>query len=158
MSKVRTCLWFDQQAKQAVDLYVAVIPDSKVEKIVAMDHALTGETDGVQIIEFTLGGAPYLAMNAGPHEAFNDAASIAVTTKDQAETDRCWHALLADGGRPMQCGWLKDRFGLSWQIIPEALPRLLGAPDKEKAGRAMKAMLAMQKIDIAALEAAANAA
>jgi predicted 3-demethylubiquinone-9 3-methyltransferase (glyoxalase superfamily) len=105
-------------------------------------------------VTFTLGGAPFQALNGGPKYEFTEAASISVITRDQAETDRLWEALIADGGSESQCAWLKDRFGLSWQIVPEVLPRLLGAADRQAADRAMQAMLLMRKIDIAALERA----
>ena len=105
-------------------------------------------------MEFTLAGTPYQALNGGPQFSFTEAASISVITEDQQETDRLWSALTAEGGEESRCGWLKDRFGLSWQIVPEALPRLLGDRDREAAGRAMQAMPGMGKIDIAALKAA----
>lgn len=107
------------------------------------------------IVEFTLAGAPMMILTAGPQFKHSPAASISVLTKDQAETDRLWIALTADGGAESMCGWLSDRYGVSWQIVPEALPRLLGDPDPDKASRAQAAMKQMKKIDIAALEAAA---
>jgi predicted 3-demethylubiquinone-9 3-methyltransferase (glyoxalase superfamily) len=147
--KVRTCLWFDDQAEEAAAFYVSLLPDSRIES------ASRPKQDGpALVVEFTLAGTPYQALNGGPHFAFTEAASIVVMTEDQAETDRLWDALVADGGRESQCGWLKDRYGLSWQIVPRALVRLLSDPDREAAGRAMDAMLKMRKIDIAGLEAA----
>ena len=106
------------------------------------------------VVEFRLAGAPYMVLNGGPHFTLNEAASISVLTEDQDETDRLWAKLLEGGGKESQCGWLKDRYGLSWQIVPKALPRMLGAPDKEATGRAQEAMMTMKKIDIAKLEAA----
>jgi predicted 3-demethylubiquinone-9 3-methyltransferase (glyoxalase superfamily) len=106
------------------------------------------------MVEFTLAGTPYQALNGGPHFTLDEAASISVSTEDQAETDRLWAALIADGGAESQCGWLKDRFGLSWQIVPTRLGELMQDPDPEKAGRVQQAMLGMRKLDIAALEAA----
>jgi predicted 3-demethylubiquinone-9 3-methyltransferase (glyoxalase superfamily) len=156
-AEVRTCLWFSDDAENAVRRYVSLIPGSAVERIDRTDNALTGEANGVVIIDFSLGGTPYRAMNAGPHHAFNDAMSIAVTTPDQAETDRLWEALAGDGGMPQQCGWLHDKWGVSWQIIPSILASLLCHPDRAAAGRAMTAMLSMQKIDINALESAFRA-
>jgi predicted 3-demethylubiquinone-9 3-methyltransferase (glyoxalase superfamily) len=148
-AKVRTCLWFDRVGEDAAKLYVSLIPGSGIESVFRPDP------DGPPlIVEFNLGGTPYQALNGGPHFKHSEAASISVTTTDQAETDRLWEALIADGGSESQCGWLKDRFGLSWQIVPEALPRLLSSPDRAAAERAMQAMLAMRKIDIAAIEAA----
>jgi len=152
--KVRTCLWFDRQAEEAVAFYVSLLPGSRIERTMRMDHALTGEAGGVSVIEFTLAGSPYQAMNAWPQHEFTDAMSIVVETQDQYETDGLWDALTADGGKAVQCGWLKDRFGVSWQIVPSVLPRLLADGDRAAASRAMQAMIAMQKIDIATLERA----
>ena len=108
----------------------------------------------VRIVEFTLCGQPFTAMTAGPMDAFNHAISFVVRCDDQAEVDRYWDALIADGGQPERCGWLKDRFGLSWQVVPTALQALVGSPDRERAQRATDAMLRMTKIDIAAMQAA----
>lgn len=147
--KVKTCLWYDGVAEQAARFYVSLIPDSEIAGLFRPD-----ETQPPLIVEFTLAGTPYLALNGGPMFRHSEAASIAVTTADQAETDRLWAALTADGGAESQCGWLKDRFGLSWQIVPEALPRLLSDPDKAASGRVMQAMMGMKKIVIEELEAA----
>jgi predicted 3-demethylubiquinone-9 3-methyltransferase (glyoxalase superfamily) len=155
--RVRTCLWFAEDAEIAVSRYVSLISGSAIEHIDRKDNAVTGEKNGVVIIDFQLAGTPYRAMNPGPHHAFNDAMSIVVTTPDQAETDRLWDALAGEGGTPIQCGWLRDRWGVSWQIIPSALATFLCHPDRAAAGRAMQAMLEMQKIDIAVLERAFNA-
>ncbi len=148
-AKVRTCLWFDNQIEEAAKFYVSLLPDSTIENTVQPDpsgHAL--------VIEFTIGGTPFMLLNGGPMFKHSEAASISVLTEDQEETDRLWNALTADGGCESQCGWLKDRYGVSWQIVPKALPRLMGDPDKEAAGRAMQAMMKMVKIDIAALQEA----
>jgi predicted 3-demethylubiquinone-9 3-methyltransferase (glyoxalase superfamily) len=153
-AKVRTCLWFESRALEAVRFYVSLLPDSHIEDSSSFEHMLTGEEDGVSVIRFTLGGTPYQAMEAGPHHEFNDAMSIVVTTQDQAETDRLWEALTADGGKSVQCGWLKDKFGVSWQIIPRVLMEIVSGPASEKSQRAMRAMFQMQKIDIAALRKA----
>ena len=109
------------------------------------------------IVAFSLGGVPFQILNGGPHFRPTPAASLVVTTADQTETDRMWDALTKNGGAPGRCGWLTDRWGVSWQIVPDALPRLLGAPDRAAAGRAQAAMMQMGKIDIASLEAAFNA-
>ncbi|WP_428407843.1 VOC family protein [Hyphococcus sp.] len=147
--KVRTCLWFDKNGKEAVDFYVSLLPDSYIET------NFTPEQSGPPlIVEFTLAGAPYMILNGGPMFKHTPAASISVLTKDQAETDRLWNALVADGGEESMCAWCVDRFGVSWQIIPERLPQLLQSDDKAAAGRAQQAMMQMKKIDIAALEAA----
>lgn len=148
-AKIRTCLWFDGQGEEAAQFYVSLLPDSRIESV--LRPAPTGPA---LVVEFTLAGAPYMTLNGGPQFPHTPAASISVLTKDQAETDRLWDALLAGGGEEGMCAWLTDRFGVSWQIVPEALPRLLGAEDKAAAGRAQAAMMQMGKIDIAALEAA----
>ncbi len=148
-AKVRTCLAFRDQAEEAARFYVTLLPGSELETVFRPNPegpALTAL--------FTLAGTPYQALNMGDYVTLNDAVSISVMTKDQEETDRLWAALLAGGGAENRCGWLKDRFGLSWQIVPEILPRLLTAPDRAAAGRAMQAMLGMVKLDVAALEAA----
>ncbi|MGB3470416.1 MAG: VOC family protein [Erythrobacter sp.] len=148
--KVRTCLWFERDGLAAARFYTGLIPDSTLD---------TDSVDGAEpmIVAFSLGGAPYQILNGGPHFVQTPACSIVVSTPDQSETDRLWSALTADGGKPGQCGWLTDRWGVSWQIVPEALPRLLGSSDREAAGRAQAAMMQMGKIEIAALEAAFNA-
>ncbi len=147
---VRTCLWFPRGGREAARFYVSLVPGSRLE---------TAETDGPEplVVSFTLGGAPFQILNGGPRYALSPAASIVVTTADQAETDRLWAALTA-GGEESRCGWLVDRFGVSWQIVPAALPRLLGGPDRAAAERVMDALLQMRKIEVAALEAAAAGA
>ncbi len=148
-TKVRTCLWFDGRGEEAAEFYVSLLPDSEIEAV----HRPSPDAPPL-VVEFTLSGAPYMILNGGPHYPHTPAASISVPTKDQAETDRLWAALTADGGRESQCGWLVDRFGVSWQIVPEALVRMLYAEDREAAGRAQAAMMEMRKLDIGALEAA----
>ena len=147
---VRTCLWFAAGGYAAACRYVSLIPNSAVETP-APDQGAPEP----MVVHFHLNGAPYTILNGGPHHRLSPAASIVVTTPDQAETDRLW-AALTEGGAPGRCGWLVDRDGLSWQIVPEALPRLLGAADRAAAGRAMQAMLRMGKLEIAALEAASR--
>lgn len=152
-AKVRTCLWFDGQAEEAANFYVSLLPNSAVEGV------FRPQPNGpALVLNFSLCGTPYQALNGGPQFKHSEAASISVTTEDQEETDRLWHALIADGGSESRCGWLKDRWGLSWQIVPKALPRLLSDPDRKAADRAMQAMMTMGKIDIAALKAAFRAA
>ena len=148
-AKVRTCLWFDSQGEEAARFYVSLLPDSQIENAVRPDP-----NGPPLVVEFRLAGAPFMILNGGPHFALNEAASISMLTEDQDETDRLWAKLLEGGGKESQCGWLKDRYGLSWQIVPKALPRMLGATDMEAAGRAQEAMMTMKKIDIAKLEAA----
>ena len=150
-AKVRTCLWFDDQIENAANFYVSLMPDSVIENTVQPDpdgHPL--------VIEFTIGGTPFMLLNGGPMFTHSEAASISVLTEDQDETDRLWSALTADGGGEGQCGWLKDRYGVSWQVVPKTMPRLLSDPDREAAGRVMQAMMTMKKIDIAALQTAFN--
>lgn len=147
--RVRTCLWFGGNGMQAAEFYVSLLPDSRIES------TFTPAPDAPPlVIDFTLGGTPYQILNADPRHPHTEAASISVTTADQAETDRIWDALVADGGQPVACGWCKDRFGLFWQIVPEPFMRLMSSPDREKGGRAMAAMMKMVKLDIATLQAA----
>jgi predicted 3-demethylubiquinone-9 3-methyltransferase (glyoxalase superfamily) len=148
-SKVSTCLWFDGNAEEAANFYVSLIPESHIETVFRPDQA-----GPALMVVFTLAGTPFQALNGGPKFKHSEAASISVSTRDQEETDRFWIALTANGGSESRCGWLKDRFGVSWQIVPEVLPRLLTSPDGPAANRAMQAMFDMGKIDIAGLEAA----
>ena len=152
MSEIRTSLWFDGKAEEAARLYVSLFPNSHIESVVALSTAPS--TSGAKLVEFSLAGTPYQAFDGGPHFSFNEAASITVATEDQAETDRLWTALTAAGGTESMCGWLKDRYGLSWQIVPNALRRALTGGDRAGAARAVQAMLAMKKIDVAAIEKA----
>lgn len=152
--KVRTCLWFDHQALEAATFYCSLLPESLVERVGR--HAEDQESaraGDVLMVEFTLGGTPYQALNGGPHFVLSEAVSISVVTEDQPETDRLWEALTVDGGSEGRCGWLKDRFGLSWQIVPRRLIELLGG---QAAAGVWPALMKMKKIDIAALEAAAQ--
>ena len=148
MQKMTPFLWYDGNVAEAMELYRAVFPGSKVL------NTMPGPNGSLMSATFELDGQRFIAFNGGPHLKLTPAVSIYVTCETQAEVDELW-ARLTEGGAESQCGWLVDRFGLSWQIIPSILPRLLGDPDREKAGRAMNAMLAMKKIDIAALELAA---
>ena len=152
-SKVRTCLWFEKGGLAAANFYVDLLPDSEIDAV--YQH---GNPEDPMVVEFTLHGAPMMILTAGPHHKLTPAASISVLTKDQDETDLLWMKLVGDGGQESRCGWLVDRFGVSWQIVPEVLPELLGSPDRPAADRAMQAMLQMTKIDIEALKSAFNAA
>lgn len=143
---VRTCLWFSRGGLEAAKRYVSLLPNS------ALETPDSGEGEPLMVF-FRLNGAPFSILNGGPHYTLSPAASIVVSTPDQAETDRLWEAL-CEGGAPSRCGWLVDRWGVSWQIVPEALGRLLGADDRAAAGRAMQAMLQMNKLEVAVLEAA----
>ncbi len=150
---VRTCLWFEKDGLQAAEFYVSLLPDSRIE------GGLSPEPGKPPlVVNFTLGGAPFQILNGGPQFPQTEAVSISVTTADQVETDQLWDALVADGGREGQCGWCKDRFGVSWQIVPQRAAELFSQPDRAAAGRAMEAMMGMRRLDVAALEAAAAAA
>lgn len=146
-TKVRTCLWFDKGGLDAARFYTVLIPGSALETVAP-------EGSAPLVVAFSLAGVPYQILNGGPAYRCTPAASIVVTTYDQEETDRLWAALTASGGEPGRCGWLTDRWGVSWQIVPEHLPRLLAATDRQAAGRALAAMMRMQKLDIGELEAA----
>lgn len=148
-AKVRTCLWFNGNGEEAARFYVGLFPSSEIESVVRPNPE-----GPALVVEFRIAGVPYMVLNGGPQFNHTPAASISVLTKDQSETDRLWAALIDGGGAESMCGWLVDRFGLSWQVIPEALPRCLASADKQAAQRAQDAMLRMRKIDIAALEAA----
>lgn len=149
MENLRTCLWMESRGEEAAEFYVSLLPGSKIEGRIPADPAAPA-----LIVNFTLMGVPYQILNGGPHYTLSPAASISVMTGDQAETDRLWAALVADGGAESRCGWCTDRFGLSWQVVPKDLPGLVGGPDPAGAKRATEAMLGMAKIDIAALRAA----
>jgi predicted 3-demethylubiquinone-9 3-methyltransferase (glyoxalase superfamily) len=151
MPTITPFLWFDSEAEDAMLLYTSIFQRSKV---VAVNRA----QGRVMSVSFELEGQPFMALNAGPMYTFNEAVSFFVGCETQAEIDELWGKLLAGGGAPSRCGWLKDRFGLSWQIVPTALPRLLGDPDPAKGGRVMNAMLQMQKLDLAELQRAADGA
>ena len=150
-SSIRTCLWFrDGRGREAAEFYCALIPGSRVEKIFAGDAG----HGPFSVIDFSLGGVPYQILDAGPHFTLTEAVSISVATVDQAETDRLWVALTADGGEESVCGWLKDRFGVSWQIYPKRLTELTMSSDKNVSAKAMAAMMQQKKIDITAVEKA----
>ena len=154
MQKITPFLWYSKEAEEAGAFYASVFPDSRVTRVTTMPSASpSGPPDSVKIVEFVLFGQPFVAMSAGPLDPFNHAVSFVVNCQDQAEIDRYWNALL-DGGSAEQCGWLKDRFGLSWQIVPTVLGEMMGDPDRAKAKRAADAMMKMVKLDIAALQAA----
>jgi predicted 3-demethylubiquinone-9 3-methyltransferase (glyoxalase superfamily) len=152
--KIAPCLWFDGDAETAVELYTSLLPDSRVTSLSRYGEGARFPAGTAFVVEFELAGRSFMALNGGPEFAFTEAISLSVACEDQAEVDRLWDALIADGGEPSQCGWLKDRFGLSWQIVPTRLGELMQDPDPEKAGRVQQAMLGMRKLDIAALEAA----
>lgn len=158
MTKIAPCLWFDGDAEQAAHFYSHTFPDSHVGAVnrAASDYP-GGRAGDPLTVEFTVLGMSFLGLNAGDAFKFNEAVSFQVYTDTQSETDRYWEAITADGGQPSACGWCKDRFGLSWQIVPRRLLALMKDPDVRRAKRAMEAMMTMQKIDLAALERAASA-
>lgn len=154
MTHITPHLWFDDNAEEATAFYVSLFPNSRIART-TNSHTKTpgGPAGSVQIIEFTLADQPFLALNGGPKDVFNHAISFIHYCADQAEIDRLWHGL-AEGGSTEMCGWVKDRFGLSWQIVPKVLAEMLADPDRDRAKRAMDAMMAMDKINIAGLVAA----
>lgn len=156
MQKILTYLWFDNQAEAAVNFYTSLFEDSKITEINRYGDAGPGEPGNITVISFQLAGQEYIALNGGPQYKFTEATSLYVNCDSQEEVDRLWNAL-TDGGQEQPCGWLKDRYGLSWQIIPTALPRLLNDPDPARAQRVMEAMFKMTKIDVPTLEAAYHA-
>jgi len=154
MQTITPCLWFNGEAEEAAQYYVSVFPRSRI-----LDVSRYGEGGGMPAgtaltVSFELDGVAFQALNGGTEIPFTDAVSLSVRAETQEDIDRLWDTLTADGGEPGPCGWLKDRYGLSWQIVPPILGELLADPDQEKAGRVMQAMLAMSKLDIAGLEAA----
>jgi predicted 3-demethylubiquinone-9 3-methyltransferase (glyoxalase superfamily) len=154
--KITPFLWYSKQAEEAAAFYTALFPDSRVIGVTALpSESPSGPPESVKVVEFVLFGQPFLAMSTsdGPPDTFNHAVSLMVHCDDQAELDRYWNALL-EGGSPQQCGWLKDRFGLSWQLVPTVLLEMMADPDRAKAKRATDAMMKMVKLDIAALKAA----
>ncbi|GAA0603702.1 VOC family protein [Craurococcus roseus] len=155
MSKIAPCLWFGGEAEEAAGFYVSLLPGSRVERV-QESHAdgPAGKAGAVLVVEFTLAGQRFLALNGGARADYGHAVSFQVDCADQAEVDRLWDALSAGGGAPERCGWVRDRYGVPWQIVPTALPRMLADPDPAKARRVMQAMLGMAKLDIAALQAA----
>jgi predicted 3-demethylubiquinone-9 3-methyltransferase (glyoxalase superfamily) len=153
-SHIRTCLWFrDGRGREAAEFYCSLIPGSRVERTFSRDAGNGSFT----VIDFSLGGVPYQILDAGPHFTLTEAVSISVETDDQVETDRLWAALTANGGEESVCGWLKDRYGVSWQIFPRRLTELTLSADKNVSAKAMAAMMKQKKIDIAAIEAAVGA-
>ena len=154
MSKIRPCLWFDGEAEEAANFYVSLFPSSRIDHVQrnVMDSR-AGKAGTVLVVEFTLAGQRFMALNGGTRFEYTHAISFEVDCADQAEVDRLWDAL-SDGGLIEQCGWLKDRYGVSWQIVPVVLGQMLGDPDPAKAQRVMQAMLRMIKLDIAGLKAA----
>ncbi len=158
MQKVTPCLWFDGQAEEAARYYVSLLPNSRIDRVLRSPVDTPSVRAGMVLaVEFTLGGNRFFGLNGGPQFPFTEAVSFQIACEDQAEVDRLW-AALSDGGSPGVCGWLKDRWGLSWQIVPVRFFQLLNDPDSNRSRRAMEAMMNMTKLDIAALERAADGA
>lgn len=153
---IRTVLWFNGRGREAAAFYCGLIPNSRVDSVFASDKGGPDGTMHFEVIDLTLNGAAYQILDAGPMFPLSECVSILVETPDQAETDRLWEALVEGGGSHGPCGWLKDRFGLSWQVVPEAASRMMASPDKARAERALAAVMQMGKIDLAAVEAAAD--
>jgi len=152
---ITPCLWVDENIEAAADFYVSVFDDSRIiNKTVSQTDWPGGKAGDVIVVDFELAGQRHQILGGGPNEPFNDRVSLSVACKDQAEVDRYWDALTADGGEPVQCGWLKDKYGMRWQIVPELLPEMLGDADTGKSSRVMQAMMGMVKLDIAKLKQA----
>jgi predicted 3-demethylubiquinone-9 3-methyltransferase (glyoxalase superfamily) len=155
MSKITPCLWFDGEAEEAANFYVSLLPDSRIEIVQKnVVDSPGGKAGTVLVVEFTLAGQRFMALNGGIRFEYTHAVSFKIDCADQAEVDRLWDALMSDGGQAERCGWLKDRYGVSWQIVPSVLPQLLGGADRAGAQRAIAAMLQMVKLDIAGLQKA----
>lgn len=156
MPRVSPMLWYIDQAEEAANLYVSLFPNSKITSLSRYSENMPGKAGSVMVVEFELDGQAFSALNGGPHDSFNDAISLVIDCKDQAEVDHYWEGLIANGGKAVQCGWLKDPFGVSWQVTPRRLIELMTGPDKAANQRVAAAMMKMVKIDIAELERAAK--
>jgi predicted 3-demethylubiquinone-9 3-methyltransferase (glyoxalase superfamily) len=155
MSKIAPCLWFDGDAEEAATFYTSILPDSRIDRVnPAAADTPSGPEGSVLSVDFTLAGQQFIGLNGGPDFQFNEAISFSIDCEDQAEVDRLWEKLVEGGGEHSVCGWLKDRYGVSWQVIPRRLPELVNGPDPQGAARAMQAMLQMTKIDVAKIEEA----
>ncbi len=155
MSKITPCLWFNGQAEEAAKLYTSLFPDSRIDKVTksAADNPSTPK-GAVLTVDFTIAGQKFIGLNGGPDFHFTEAVSFTIDCADQGEVDKYWDALIQGGGEPSMCGWLKDRFGLSWQVVPKQLNEMLQSSDRDAAERAMEAMLKMTKLDVAKLREA----
>lgn len=158
MSMITPCLWFDGQGEEAARFYVSVFKNSEVLNVSYYPEDSPYPAGTAMVVDFVLDGMRFQALNGGPDYHFTEAISLSVSAETQDEIDRLWETLTRDGGEPGPCGWLKDRYGLSWQVVPPILPELLSDPDKAKSGRVMQAMMTMGKLDIAELRAAYEAA
>lgn len=158
MPTITPNLWFDTNGLEAAEFYVSVFPNSKIKNVSHYGEAGPREAGMVLTVDFEIDGQPFTAINGGPQFTFDEAVSFLVDCRDQEEVDYYWEKLSADGGEEGPCGWVKDKYGLSWQVVPAGMAELMADPDKERSNRAMKAMLGMKKLDVAALRAAADGA
>ncbi len=158
MTKIAPCLWFNGQAEDAANFYVSLFTDAAITQISRYGAGAPFPAGTALVVEFTLAGARYQAINGGPQYQFSPAISLSIACKDAAEIDHFWTALTENGGSEVRCGWLIDRFGVSWQVVPDGLGALLSAPDPARRNRAMQAMMGMTKLDLAAMRAAADRA
>jgi predicted 3-demethylubiquinone-9 3-methyltransferase (glyoxalase superfamily) len=156
ISKIAPCLWFDGQAEEAANFYVSLFPDAAVGSVSRYGANAPFPAGTALVVEFTLAGQRFQALNGGPIYKLTEAISLSISCRDAAEVDHYWNGLISDGGVESRCGWLKDRFGVSWQVVPDGLGGILSDPDPERARRAIEAMMTMTKLDLAAMRAAAN--
>jgi predicted 3-demethylubiquinone-9 3-methyltransferase (glyoxalase superfamily) len=156
VAKIAPCLWFDGQAEAAAALYVSLFPDSAIERVSRYGAGAPFPEGTALVVEFSLAGQRFQALNGGPDPAMTEAISLSIACGDAVEVDHYWNGLIADGGEPGRCGWLKDRFGVSWQVVPDGLGALLSDPDPGRARLARQAMTTMHKLDLAAMRAAAD--
>ncbi|OQM73705.1 VOC family protein [Manganibacter manganicus] len=156
MQKITPCLWFRDEAEEAVDFYVSIFPGAKKGTVLRSDDVGVRSKGGVVMVNFEMFGQTFQALNGNLDDPFNNSISLSIDCKDQAEVDHYWDRLIGDRGSGIACSWLKDKYGVRWQVVPEILPRLLNDPDKAKADRVMAAMMKMVKIDVAEIERAAN--
>jgi predicted 3-demethylubiquinone-9 3-methyltransferase (glyoxalase superfamily) len=156
-SRIFPHLWYSKEAKEAASFYASIFPDSRVDRVTSLvSESPSGPPGSVEVVDFTLFGQRFQAMSAGPHHEFNDAISLVVLCDDQSELDRYWNALLEGGGKEQACGWLIDRFGVRWQVVPAVLDEMMRDKDPARSKRVTDALLKMVKLDIAALERAYN--
>jgi predicted 3-demethylubiquinone-9 3-methyltransferase (glyoxalase superfamily) len=154
-AKIFPHFWYSKEAEEAASFYASIFPDSRIDRVTSlMSESPSGPPGSVKVVDFTLFGQRFQAMSAGPHHDFNDAISMVVLCDDQAELDRYWNALLEGGGKPQACGWLIDRFGVRWQVVPAVLDKMMADPDPARSKRVTDAILKMVKLDIAAIEKA----
>jgi predicted 3-demethylubiquinone-9 3-methyltransferase (glyoxalase superfamily) len=156
LSKIAPCVWFDGKAEEAAHLYVSLFPHSSIDSVSRYGANAPFPAGTALVVEFTLAGQRFQALNGGPLYKLTEAISLSISCKDAAEVDHYWNGLIADGGQESRCGWLKDRFGVSWQVVPDGLGAVLSDADPGRAGRAMQAMMSMKKLDLAVMRAAAD--